>query len=595
MYQLHFDCGDEQQFEEFASSVHARVASSPNAKVLVHLFNDTAQHDVTDKAIAVLGNVLPEATYVGCSTSGNICDGALVRGKAPNLSAVVNVFEHDSTCIEVHQFSLTRENRNETGRAILNLVKERPWVKAIEMLTTLIDVGMSDFCDNARYLRDDVIVFGGGALSTETVNMWAGLPYVFSSAGESSGGSIVVVLYGGPDFHAKVETVYGWKPLGRRMRITKTEGPVLYELDGVPAFDRFRHYLSVDNDEAFSQNALIFPLAIDHGGQMVIKAPVFVDEQGAITLTSDLAPYHQTCRIAYGDPGIILQSIKESVLAIQEFEPQGITAFSCAARRLYWGDDDISRETLPLQDVAPTAGFYTGGEFVRSKGMLLHHNVTLVIAAMREGEASGQPKGAINFNESEFTRQMSIVSSLASFVGVTSSELEDAYAQLKVVAKTDGLTGLCNRREIESRIVDALEQEDPSVPIEPPVLIMLDIDDFKQVNDTYGHKAGDDVLRGIGSLLLSRVDEAGKGSSGRWGGEEFMVLLPSCTLEAACLLADELRKSFAAVNFADSGKHTVSVGVAQALPDETPDSLCQRADNVLYAAKNQGKDCVVVA
>lgn len=593
MYQMHFNNGGAEAFGEFIANVSSRVAVSPDAKVLVHVFNDTAQHNASDELVSVLHDKLPGALYVGCSTSGNICDGALVEGELPNSSAIVNVFEDPSTQIEVLQFPLNRDNRMETAEAIRNAVEERPWVKAIEMLTTLIDVGMAEFCDEARLLPEDIVIFGGGALSIETLNMWAGLPYVFSSSGENSGSSIVLALYGGENFHVQTQTIYGWKPLGRTLTITSAEGPVLHELDGKPAFERYRHYLSLENDEHFSEKSILFPLAIDQDGRSVIKAPVSVGEDGSITLTSDLAPYHQTCRIAYGDPGTILRSIRESTEVIQSFEPQGILVYSCAARRMYWGDENISRETLPMQSIAPTAGFYTGGEFARQGGRLLHHNVTIVIAGIREGEPSGAGQEGVSIDATEFTRQMEIVNSLAAFVGVTSEELENAYEQLKVLAMTDGLTGLLNRREIDERISDAIAacEDCPETP--PASLVMLDIDDFKKVNDAYGHEAGDEVLKGLGTLLLSLADKAGVGSSGRWGGEEFMVLLPSTTLAEARVFAGQVRNAFAAKDFPLSGRHTVSVGVTQALPGETSDLACQRVDKALYAAKKQGKDCVV--
>lgn len=592
MYQLHFHRGDADEFGRFIDSVASRVSETPDAKILVRLFNDTAQRDITDQAIAVLKSRLPQALYAGCSTSGNICDGAFVAGPTPNLSAVVDVFEDPSTQIEVHQLPLTRECRIETTEALHKIIVERPWVKAVEMLTTLLDVGMAEFCDGARDLPEDLIVFGGGALSTESINMWAGLPYVFSCDGRNSGASVVAVLYGGDNFHVEVQTIHGWKPLGRTMKITKANGAILSELDGIPAFERYNHYLGGEIDR-FSDNYVVFPLAIDHEGRMIIKVLLNTDEQGAITLSSDLTPYHKECRIAYGDPGTILRSIRESANVIQAFEPQGIMAYSCAARFIYWGADNISRETLPLQGIAPTAGFYTGGEFCRTDGVLLHHNVTLLVAAMREGDARGIPKDDIEINETEFTRQMSIVHSLAAFVGVTSAELEDAYAQLKITAMTDGLTNTLNRREIESRIEASLDEARCSRGMCPPSLIMIDVDDFKDVNDEYGHKAGDDVLRSLGALMRSLVDEPGIGCSGRWGGEEFVALMPNTSVDEALVLGRKMREAFAAIDFAASGTHTISVGVTQARAGESADLLCQRVDKALYDAKRQGKNRVI--
>ena len=595
MYQVHFNHGSEEELRQFASGLSTRIAQSPDARTLVHVFNDTANRSVTDKATSILRSELPNALFAGCSTSGTICDGAFVASEQPNVSAIVNVFEDPRTIIEVHQFPLNRETKSETAAAIRELINERPWVKAVEMLTTLIDVGMADFCDEARLLPENVIVFGGGALTSETINMWKGLPYVFSSAGENSGEGIVLVLYGGESFHLQTLTIYGWKPLGRHMEITRAEGPVLYELDGAPAYERYCHYLSLEDNDVFATDSVLFPLAIDHEDRTVIKALVDIGENGSITLSSDLASYHKQCRIAYGDPGTILRSIREGVYALREFEPQGIMAYSCAARRKYWGDEHISRETLPLQAIAPTAGFYTGGEFCREGGELLHHNVTLVVASIREGDATGEPKGEVAIDAMEFTRQMEIVNSLAAFVGVTSAELEDAYARLEVAARTDELTGLLNRGVIESRIEEALAERAADRDDEPPALVMLDIDNFKAVNDTFGHRAGDEVLRKFGELLRTLADDAGADAPGRWGGEEFMVLLPSASLSDACAFAERARGEFAGLHFPISGSHTISIGVAQAMPGETSDMLSQRVDKALYSAKEKGKNRVETA
>lgn len=595
MYQVCFEHGTSDALRDFFTSVHERAAGTPGSQVLFHLFNDTAIRDVTDEAAALLRDVVPDALYVGCSSAGNICNGAYVAGGLPNLTVVANLFELPTTKVEVHQFALDVQHREQTADALLQLVDERPWVKAVEIVTTVIDVGMYQFCEEISAIRDDIVFFGGGAFSNETADMFAGLPYVFSSDGASNGHSIVFVLYGGDDFHATTQAVSGWKPLGMPLQLTRASESVVYEIDGEPAFDRYHHYLSIENNEHFSENSLLFPFAFEHNDAMVIKAPAQVGEDGSITLTSDMAPNQRTCRIAYGDPATILRSVKESADALRAFAPQSILSFSCAARLMYWGQEYVRCETLPFNAIAPTAGFYTGGEFARHGKRLFHHNVTLVMAGMREGDAPDHPVKRGKVEQTQFNRQMAIVNSLTTFIGAASAELQDAYDQMERMAKIDGLTGVFNRREIEARIVAALHDcaEDASRTL--PSIIMFDLDDFKKVNDVYGHKAGDDVLRAFGSLLYRLVQEPGNGWCGRWGGEEFMVLLPTCPLDSAERIATEIADAFAVTSFELSGRHTTSAGVAQALEGETCDLLCLRADKALYAAKKHGKNCIIVA
>ena len=99
----------------------------------------------------------------------------------------------------------------------------------------------------------------------------------------------------------------------------------------------------------------------------------------------------------------------------------------------------------------------------------------------------------------------------------------------------------------------------------------------------------------MGEILRELVDEAGIGQSARWGGEEFMALLTSCSIEDAREVANAIRVRFSRTNFMHSGLHTLSAGVAKPLQGESVDFVCQRVDKALYAAKKNGRNCVVVA
>ena len=599
MFRIEFDRGTSEEFIAFVQDVSKRINGLDDCTILFHLFNDTADRGITNAAVSEIKQILPEALCVGCSTSGNICDGEFVKGEPPTLSAFCDVYVSPTTQIEVHQFPLTEETWQDTVRSFQELISQRPWVNAVELLTTIIDVDMPDVCKALSEIREDIEVFGGAALCTETMNMHTGLPYVFTLDGTASGHSAIFALYGGEDLHFETQAIVGWQPLGKNLAITRADGSVIYELDGKPAYDLYKHYLNIENDEVFSDNSLIFPFFINHDGYHTIKAPVKVNDDNSLSLTSILGSDDKMCRLSYGDPGVILKSISESAETIRAFAPQALFAFSCAGRFTYWGDEFISRETMPFQSIAPASGFYTGGEFSRHDGKVLHHNLTLVIAGVREGDTPLESSTEVGFDKTEFSREMAIVSTLAHLVGVTSSELEDAYNHMELLAKTDGLTRVFNRKEIESRISEAIAASQ-GVEIDDedgraPCIIMVDLDDFKRVNDAYGHKAGDDVLKKMGEILKSNVDNTGKGTSGRWGGEEFMALLPNATIKEAKDVAESMRNELLNETFALSGRQTLSAGIARALPNEITDLLCQRADKALYAAKKKGKNCIVVA
>jgi diguanylate cyclase (GGDEF)-like protein len=162
-------------------------------------------------------------------------------------------------------------------------------------------------------------------------------------------------------------------------------------------------------------------------------------------------------------------------------------------------------------------------------------------------------------------------------------------------ANTDGLTELPNRRHFEEALeseITRVERFDGSL-----ALILADLDDFKQVNDRFGHQAGDDVLRTFADILRTTVREVDLPA--RYGGEEFAVLLPQTDLEGAHELAERLRRALAARPMSTHPGGLVAVtasfGVAAFPEAPTPAALFAAADEALYRAKRAGKNCVVSA
>jgi len=180
---------------------------------------------------------------------------------------------------------------------------------------------------------------------------------------------------------------------------------------------------------------------------------------------------------------------------------------------------------------------------------------------------------------------------------------EELYARLRAaerlatmqrelirLATIDPLTGLCNRRGFFELATEAYARTIPDGRLSA---IILDIDNFKYINDSYGHETGDEALRACASA--ARMDEA---LAGRLGGDEFALLLEERTLPQAIEIAEDLRLRLAARPF-DTGKGQItltwSVGVGEANPGDTVDQILARADAALYNAKLAGRNRVVGA
>lgn len=170
------------------------------------------------------------------------------------------------------------------------------------------------------------------------------------------------------------------------------------------------------------------------------------------------------------------------------------------------------------------------------------------------------------------------------------NKLEEKGQELEKISITDSLTGIYNRRFLEKTIESELlrtERYNHKICI-----ILIDIDNFKTINDTLGHQVGDEVLRKFAMVLQNNIRKTD--TLGRWGGEEFLVICPEATAGKAVVLAEKLRTTIEQTSFGDAGKRTASFGVSEYLEEDTKESLISKADKGLYRAKKNGRNRVEV-
>ncbi|WP_022724409.1 GGDEF domain-containing protein [Rhodopseudomonas sp. B29] len=175
------------------------------------------------------------------------------------------------------------------------------------------------------------------------------------------------------------------------------------------------------------------------------------------------------------------------------------------------------------------------------------------------------------------------------------ANLQVSLETIRAESVTDTLTGLGNRKHFDRAVTEAIRNAAASQ--EPLSLLLMDIDHFKMFNDNYGHLTGDQVLRLVGMTLKQSIK--GRDITARYGGEEFAVVLPNTALRQAITVADNIRRSVMSKELKKKstgeilGRVTISAGVSTLRPGEDSDSLIERADGCLYAAKRNGRNRVV--
>ena len=172
-----------------------------------------------------------------------------------------------------------------------------------------------------------------------------------------------------------------------------------------------------------------------------------------------------------------------------------------------------------------------------------------------------------------------------------SVQVQERTVELEKLSVIDSLTGLANRRRFHEELEHAIVLHE-SIGITFSILAM-DLDGFKQVNDTLGHLVGDKVLIHITSMLSSELGD--RGTLARWGGDELMVLLPESDQAKSAAIAEELRSAVESMPYDRDVQCTISVGVAEHLMHESSLDMIRRADDALYRAKGDGKNRVILA
>ena len=402
--------------------------------------------------------------------------------------------------------------------------------------------------------------------------------------------SIVVIVYYGEELHIKSDYCLGWVPLGKEMTVTSMDGDYcINEIDGKPAVSIYEKYLKVKPDSHFFEHISIFPMAIIREGRLIARTPINYDKQGRLFFNADVH-IDDRIRLSYGNFSYILKDSREMSEKFSEFNAQSILLFSCRNRLNFFGEKAMREVEIYNENSLVVSGYYSASEIISKDNKINVLNSSLVAVAMREGDVNltyNCDQEKIVSNQSR--EQIPYLDRLLNFLEVTTQELEESNRKLEKLATSDGLTGLYNRRGLEQLFTYEMNKRTDNQNL---AVIMCDVDFFKKVNDKYGHNIGDTVLKGVGHAIEKCIRS--QDSAGRWGGEEFMVLLPNTKLKIAKSIAQRICKTIAELNFEIVGSVTVSAGVAVSDDETLMENVYHKADTALYIAKKNGRNRVEV-
>ena len=563
------------------AAVAAEYASGKYRRLLIHMFSGIADEAGLVRAAAEIRRCCGTDLIVGTMSAGEIKDAKLM-----NTGVLVSAILFEDTDIQVLRIDDIKGNEVEVGRRVRQALDDIPDLKAAELIFPGTQTDTQQMFSEISLCRREIDIFGGypGGHRLNSPEH-----FIFNDTGAMYN-TMLVVTYAGKNLHLDVDKSIGWEALGLPFKVTRAEGKHLIELDGRPAAEVYEKFLHIDRKKHNNaEEAFEFPLLASQNGEDRLRSTVHIEEDGSLWLHGFVND-GMDIYLSYGDPTRIVEVVNQRLAALRGFKPQVVLLYSCVVRKTFW-EDFVDMEMEPFERMCSTSGFHTWGEILRNRqtGELGENNITLLSIAMREGEAPQADLPPLRIDDTVLRGQASVLKRLTRLVTTTMAELQRAHNTLKTMAERDALTGLYNRGKIEALIEESLGC-DGCVS-----LVMADLDFFKRINDTYGHEAGDSVLREFSAIVQNAIKGYPGASAGRWGGEEFFVVLPGVEEAGVNDFAQRINKTVDSFSFSGVGHLTVSQGIitVRTCPDHK--RVYTQVDDALYAAKAAGRNQVVQA
>jgi len=577
----HFTNLDE--LDKIAQTVYADPNYQNALGVLVQIYNPRMDID-EERMVEKVNQCFPCACVSGL-TNANIAGTVYDTSNFP--VDISFTYFHD-TVLAQFEFDLNDTTSFVAGRIMNEDLESISQLRCLQILYCTKSSSINAFLN--EFHHHSIPIFGAKAGRNITK---ANTAHVYGRKVYEHG--IVVIALLSDSLSIYMDSNLGWQPIGVDMTITQVQGDnVAIQIDNEPAVNIYSKYLKVEPNEYFVQNVCEFPLIIDRNHLNVARVPSAYDASGGLHFTSDVYPGEQF-RLAYANLDNLYTLSKESVNDLSEFEPEAVYIFECGNRMRFlkeYFQTEIELYKECSKDLSVATCY--AELFITPDGKGCDLNSTLVAIGLKES-VDNQNKIILNRKPSSTNsvstarEEIPFVERILAFLESTSQELNARNKELRKIAYTDQLTKIYNRRELELELEGALVQHREGIPFG---ILFFDIDHFKHVNDTYGHDVGDMVLVAVVNRIRQLVEPGHV--FGRWGGEEFIYLIPRADEKMLREFAEKVRKSIDEICFLIVKHITISVGATLARTDDTPESFVKRADEAVYEAKETGRNKVVL-
>ena len=415
---------DIDTLEDILKSPEICLNKIQSNAVLVQVYYAKKESDTLEDINTKIKLAIPKAIVVGASTIGEIANGYTLTAQT-----IIGFSFFTTAQIHVTAISGISGTEDKMGYSISETInKIIDPIKAILFLSTTINLNIRHLFDNIHLEQNDITIFGGGAGDYKLTDNSS----VFKD-GHTYDSGCVFVVFTGKSLSVEIISYLGWLPLSKAMTITDATDTIINTIDNQPAFNIYKNYLDVEKEEHFFLNTLEFPLLLERNNQIIARVPVNITPHEGLEFVADIKT-GETFRLGYGDPKSIIEHSHKMQQQLRNFAPEAIFLYPCGCRRfLMQNDSDL--ETLTFEDIAPSFGFYTYGEYAAQSTELELLNSAIVVAAFREGPIATNTNTNTNTNsiidDPYANNHTRVVSKLVKFIATVTAELEEKNTELK--------------------------------------------------------------------------------------------------------------------------------------------------------------------
>ncbi len=389
-------------------------------QLLLQIFTGVCSIQFIREIINIIKKKLPHIKIIGATTSGEI-----IGDSVQNNSTVFSFTIFEATKI-ITYYTENKEHSYETAQNLIKQFDKTNKATLAISFTDGLNTNGETYLNAFHNYDNNLIVAGGLAGDNRTFTQ----TIVFTENKILTNGAVVALLYN-DNLKVTTEVNFGWKNLGKKLKITKVKENIVYEIDNIPAVDIYKKYLGKHVVEDIPASIVEFPLIIQRDGVNIARAVVGQQEDKSLFFAGNIN-LNDEVTFGYANIKSMLKDGNNSYTKFSNLNVESIFIYSCMARKIFIGDE-ISLELKPLNKITELSGFFTYGEFFSdtkiNENKLL--NQTMTILALSENTETIPPKKNDNQIITNKSSQYRTLEALTHLLTQTTSELEEIHNSLE--------------------------------------------------------------------------------------------------------------------------------------------------------------------